>query len=115
MERMGLALETLLMHSKCSTGTFGTATFYKTIHKGERSCSFPLDRFFEKKRRKKLLSSSTLSRALPTLPSGRVSQQKSPVNEAVEGVDDPAARWHGHYPPSPVGGSVGKNPLSTKR
>jgi hypothetical protein len=42
-------------------------------------------------------SSGTLARALPTLPSGRVGRQKSPVNEAVKGVDDPTARWHGHY------------------
>jgi hypothetical protein len=39
--------------------------------------------------------SSTLSRALPTLPSGRVSQQNALANEAVGGVDDPTARWWG--------------------
>jgi hypothetical protein len=42
---------------------------------------------------KKLFFSSTRKRAFPTLPSGRVSRQKSLVNEAVGGVDDPAARW----------------------
>jgi hypothetical protein len=37
--------------------------------------------------------SSTLKRALPTLPRGRVSRQNALVNEAVGGVDDPTARW----------------------
>jgi hypothetical protein len=37
--------------------------------------------------------SSTLKRALPTLPRGRVSRQNAFVDEAVEGVDDPTARW----------------------
>jgi hypothetical protein len=62
---------------------------------GQRQGLLALDlvRFFEKKRRKKLLSSSTLSRALSTLPGGRVSRQNAFVNEAVEGVDGPAARW----------------------
>jgi hypothetical protein len=47
----------------------------------------------KKRRKKTFLSVSTLSRALPTLPSGRVSQQKSLIDEAVGGVDDPTARW----------------------
>jgi hypothetical protein len=50
--------------------------------------------FFEKKAAQKNFSFfGTLSRALPTLPSGRVSQQNAFVNEAVGGVDDPTARW----------------------
>jgi hypothetical protein len=57
---------------------------------------------------KKLSFSSTLKRALPTLPRGRVSRQNTLVNEAVGGVDDPTARWAARWLPTLPRGRVSR-------
>jgi hypothetical protein len=101
------------MRCKCSTGTFARVHLSLGFHKGERSCSFPLEKL------------SLFSPPSPRAES--IAQGVSPSADGDKGYspltstaffEKKAAqknfynrvRSNGYYPPSPVGGSVSKNP-----
>jgi hypothetical protein len=105
-----------LFRPKCSTGTFWRSAFPIGFHKGERSCSLPLEILSDFSP----LSPRAESIAQGVSPSADGDKGCSPLTSSAflrkSGAKNfyTRVRSHGRYPPSLVGGSVCENSLANE-